>query len=120
MPKIVDHDRRRRELVEAAWRVIARDGLEKTTTREIAREAGYSNGVLAHYCADKDAIRDMALDVALERAADRMRHAIKELTGLAALRQALLAGLAFDEIDQMALRVAISFWDRPLSEGGAR
>lgn len=49
MPKIVDHDQRRRELAEAAWKVITEVGIDGATTREIARASGYSTGVLAHY-----------------------------------------------------------------------
>ena len=56
MPKIVDHDQRRRELAQAAWNVIADSGIDGATTREIAREAGYSTGVLAHYFERKDDI----------------------------------------------------------------
>ena len=42
MPKIVDHDQRRIELVDATWRIIARLGIESATMREIALEAGLS------------------------------------------------------------------------------
>ena len=44
MPKIVDHDARRRELVEIASQVIAKNGVEGATLRELAAEAGFSNG----------------------------------------------------------------------------
>jgi len=47
MPKVVDWDARRDEVLAATWRVIARHGLAGTTVRKIAREAGYSAGVLA-------------------------------------------------------------------------
>ena len=56
LPKIVDHEVRRQELVEAAWRVINRIGLERTTIREIATESGCSTGALAHYFRTKDDI----------------------------------------------------------------
>jgi AcrR family transcriptional regulator len=49
MPKIVSHDERRRDIARAAWRVIAKSGLEGLTTRAVAREAGWSTGVLSHY-----------------------------------------------------------------------
>lgn len=39
MTKIVDWDARRDEILETTWRVIARDGLAKTTVRAIAHEA---------------------------------------------------------------------------------
>lgn len=39
MPKIVDHDQRRRDLVEATLRIILRQGLAGATMRDIATEA---------------------------------------------------------------------------------
>ena len=36
MPKIVDHAERRREVLDATWRVIGREGLEAATVRRIA------------------------------------------------------------------------------------
>ena len=35
MPKIVDHQLRRQELLAATWRVIARTGIIGVTTREM-------------------------------------------------------------------------------------
>ena len=40
MPKIIDHDERRQELIEASWAVIAAEGLEGVTMRKIATAAG--------------------------------------------------------------------------------
>lgn len=54
MPKQVDADARRGELAAATRRVILRRGLEGATLREVAREAGWSIGVLAHYFETKD------------------------------------------------------------------
>ena len=39
MPKQVDHGARRRQLVEASWAVIAREGLEGATLRKVAAAA---------------------------------------------------------------------------------
>ena len=39
MPKIVDWDAQRDEILSATWRVIARDGITGATIRAIAREA---------------------------------------------------------------------------------
>lgn len=54
VPKQVDADARRAELAAATRRVILRHGLEATTLREVAREAGWSIGVIAHYFETKD------------------------------------------------------------------
>jgi AcrR family transcriptional regulator len=49
-------ERRRREVCEAACRVIVRNGLETTTMRDISREGGFTTGVLTHYFPDKRAV----------------------------------------------------------------
>ncbi|MDZ7668736.1 MAG: TetR/AcrR family transcriptional regulator [Gammaproteobacteria bacterium] len=54
MPKQVNAEARRGELAAATRRVILCRGLEGTTLREVAQEAGWSIGVLAHYFATKD------------------------------------------------------------------
>jgi AcrR family transcriptional regulator len=48
----VDHPRRV-EALRVAQRVIARDGLEGASLRVIAREGGFTTGVLSHYFRDK-------------------------------------------------------------------
>jgi len=70
MPKIVDHAERRSSIISATWRVIARGGLANTTTREIAKEAGCSTGVLAHYFTDRADILTSAL-IAAHRGVSR-------------------------------------------------
>ncbi|AJY75653.1 TetR/AcrR family transcriptional regulator [Paenibacillus beijingensis] len=49
MPKIVNHQKRKEQLAEAAWRVIRREGLEGLSVRRVADEAGMSLGSLRHY-----------------------------------------------------------------------
>src|SRR5262252_380065 len=86
MPKIVDHDQRRRELAQAAWNVIADSGIDGATTREIAREAGFSTGVLAHYFERKDDILLEALHMSHATIKRRMSDLLEPKEGLAALR----------------------------------
>jgi AcrR family transcriptional regulator len=92
MPKIVDHEERRAQLADAAWRTIARYGIEKTTTRTVAKEAGCSTGSIAHYFRGKKALLRAALqhsyaesDVALQK------HVANP--GLEAIREHLLTAL---------------------------
>ncbi len=56
MPKIVDHDAYRAELLERAFTFFAAHGVAAVTMRGLAREIGVSTGTLYHYFADKDAI----------------------------------------------------------------
>jgi AcrR family transcriptional regulator len=45
---------RREQIVEAATRVFAEKGFRRATTREVAREAGVSEGTIYNYFEDKD------------------------------------------------------------------
>ncbi|MGI5487498.1 TetR/AcrR family transcriptional regulator [Microtetraspora malaysiensis] len=115
MPKIVDHAERRDEVMAAARRVILRDGIEGATTRAIAKEAGYSNGVLTHYFADKDDILLSALRDSHRRIANRLKDKLAGLTGLAALREVLLDNLPLDEERAAETGLEVGFWGRGLS-----
>ncbi|MEV4565594.1 TetR family transcriptional regulator C-terminal domain-containing protein [Nonomuraea sp. NPDC049419] len=116
MPKIVDHDERRREVMSAARRVIVRDGIDAATTRAIAKEAGYSNGVLAHYFADKDEILLSALRQSHERIRARLTAKVEGASGpLAALRELLLDNLPLDADRAQETRLEVSFWSRSLA-----
>ncbi|MGW2158085.1 TetR/AcrR family transcriptional regulator [Nonomuraea sp. NPDC001699] len=115
MPKIVDHDERRAEVLSAARRVIVRDGIDAATTRAIAKEAGYSNGVLAHYFADKDEILLSALRQSHQRIRARLTRKVEGVTGLAALRELLLDNLPLDADRTQESRLEVSFWSRSLA-----
>ncbi|WP_336206166.1 TetR/AcrR family transcriptional regulator [Nonomuraea sp. LPB2021202275-12-8] len=115
MPKIVDHDERRREVLSAARRVIVRDGIDAATTRAIAKEAGYSNGVLAHYFADKDEILLSALRQSHQRIRERLARKVDGVSGLAALRELLLDNLPLDAERTQETRLEVSFWSRSLA-----
>lgn len=56
MPKQVDHDQKRIEIVDAALRLVVRDGLDAATVRNIAAEAGTSVRPVQYYFADKKAL----------------------------------------------------------------
>jgi AcrR family transcriptional regulator len=96
VPKIVDHDLRRREVARAAVRIIARDGLEAATTRAVAAESGWSTGVLKHYFAGKDDLLHHALTELETTNAELLEAASSEPTGYQELRRALLTILGSD------------------------
>lgn len=109
MPKIVDHDQRREEVLAATWRVIARVGLDATTIRRIADEAGHSVGALAHYFKDKDDILISAHRLAFARARARIVEATKGQSSLEALRLAMLEALPLDDERLLEAHVDVSF-----------
>lgn len=75
MPKVVDHETRRRELAAAVWRVISARGPQAVTIRDVAAEAGWSSGALRHYFATKEELQVFAFRLAAERVAARIRAA---------------------------------------------
>ena len=110
MPKLVDVDARRKELLEAVWRIIPRSGIAAATTRAIAREAGVSNGVLSHYFPDKDSLLIEALRTAYNRAQGRMRDVTRGLIGLEAVRAIMVEALPLDEERLVEAQIGVSFW----------
>jgi AcrR family transcriptional regulator len=120
MPKIVDWDARRDEILSATWRVIARDGIAKATIREIAREAGCSRGILAHYFDDKADILGSALVMSHRRVAARMDARAAGLAGLDALRVIMLEALPLDAPRDLEAQIEISFWGRALGTAELR
>lgn len=117
MPKDVDHDERREELLESVWRVVARDGLEGATIRGMARETGWSSGVLAHYFADKDDILESALRLAYERIATRWEEKLDGLTGVRALRELVLDNLPLDDQRGVETKFLMNYWSRAIRDG---
>jgi AcrR family transcriptional regulator len=71
MAKLTDTQRetRRQQILDAALRCFSRDGFHNTTTADIVRESGVSQGTLYLYFATKD-------DVILALADDRHQHEV--------------------------------------------
>lgn len=61
MPKIVDHDERRRQIVEALIRQAGREGLHAVTMRSVAAEAGVSLRLVQYYFISKGELMHAAL-----------------------------------------------------------
>ena len=116
MPKIVDWEARKDEILQATRRVIARDGLSRTTVRAIAREADCSLGILSHYFDDKMDILASALLLCHRRVRERTEKKVVGLNGMSALRIAMLEALPLDAERQLEARIEVSFWGRILSD----
>ena len=116
MPKIVDHDERRLELVDATWRIIARNGLEGATMREIAMEAGFANGALKPYFPTKDTLLEFAFSHVFNRTNRRIAEVTAGRTGLAALRAFCLEVLPLDEERINEARIVIPFWQKAVND----
>ena len=112
MPKDVDHEARREELIESVWRLVARDGMEAATIRGIAMETGWSSGSLAHYFTDKDDILTSALNLAYDRIDRRVEERLAGLTGMAGLRELILDSLPLDPVLELEIRFLMNYSSR--------
>jgi AcrR family transcriptional regulator len=115
MPKIVDHEERRDSVIDAVSRVIARTGIDSSTIRSIAKEAGVSTGNLAHYFKNKDDILTSALKRSHQRINARWEQKLEKLQGMAALRELVLDNLPLDDEREHETRLEISYWARALT-----
>ena len=89
VPKLVDHDVRRREIAQAVWAVIAERGIEGVTLRSVASEAGVSVGRIQHYHASREElVRDSCRE--LLKAATQQFEAADDATPVERLRRLVL------------------------------
>jgi TetR/AcrR family transcriptional regulator, transcriptional repressor of bet genes len=109
MPKIVDHEQRRSEIALVACRVVAQRGFEQASMVRIAREAGYTTGMLAHYFDSKQDIIIAALRLILRRIDERLSAPMRSGTR-PALLELLLEALPVDEQRHTECAFWTTFW----------
>jgi AcrR family transcriptional regulator len=107
-----DHDARRQEVVEATWRVIHRSGIDKASLRAIAREAGFTTGVITHYFADKEELLAFAVATIFEWIRERTEQLAEAEDVIAALRTLYDAALPVDEARRLQWSVWLAFLSR--------
>jgi len=93
---------RREEFVAAAITVMARDGLDRATTRRIADEAGAASGIFHYVFRDKTELLTAVIGAVTEQVEQVLRNAVDPRKGLA-----------------VAIRDAVQvFWQHVLSDDG--
>src|SRR6516164_6320057 len=109
MPKIVDHAGRRDEIALVACRVVAAHGFDGASMVRIARESGYTTGMLAHYFDSKQDIITAALRLILRRIDERLRRPAQGAAG-PDLLDLLLEALPIDAHRRIECAFWITFW----------
>lgn len=118
MPRRVNHADRRAEIIHATWRLIAEQGIEATTMRELARELGLANGSITHYFPNKTAILTAAFQHVFDATNTRYLTAIegRDVRGVAALREFLMQTLPIDEERLLEARIVIPFLEHAATD----
>lgn len=121
MPKIIDHDQRRRDIIEVAKRLILQGGFEAATMRSLATEAGFANGALKHYFPGKESIIAATFQSVLAEIDPRQlldeEAPHPERDPVAYLREAIDTWLPSEEREINAGRVLLVLWEHAASNG---
>jgi AcrR family transcriptional regulator len=112
VPKLVDREERRRNLAQAAARVVARVGLDGVTVQGVAAEAGYSAGSIAHYFRNKDELLAQALRAASEPLLQALQDSREQPHTLEDLKRIVRRSLPLDSNSETDWRVRLAFWSR--------
>lgn len=117
VPKIVDHDARRAEIVQAVWDVVSRDGVAALSVRSVAAEGGWSTGSMRHYFASQHDLTVFAMRAMMDRIRERGR-AMSPVSDLDGIVELLSVALPLDDDSRaetevwLALSVAARTDDR--------
>ncbi len=123
MPRKVDvehSEKQKADIAAAVWRLAARAGLESVSVREVAAEAGVSNGRVQYYFPNKEAMLLYGLQLAQQRMEGRVRRRLARLPGPVdgegILRAVLDEMLGDDPDTRQAIRVGLAYHGRALKD----
>jgi AcrR family transcriptional regulator len=105
----MSYDDRRNQVAKAAWQVIVRDGLDRTSMRAIAQELGASTGVVTHYFRDKEALILFALERVFEHVLADMKIAAQGQPGIDGFAQMICTALPLEMSDKDDWKVWVAF-----------
>ena len=106
VPRVVDHEERRREIAHAVWYLIATRGIEAVTQRGVAAEAGVSVGRIQHYFASKEEMVRHGCRALIDAAADAYGERASDAGPVEALRDLVTRSIPRTD----AFRIATTVW----------
>lgn len=122
VPKQVDHEARRRQIIEALWRITTCGGLDRASFREVAAEAGVSVNLIQYYFGTKDDLLVASLEHLAQRTVARIQARSARL-GDDPTERARLAAIfdeffPDDEVSRTTMLLFIVFEAAALSHSG--
>ncbi|MEV0696080.1 TetR/AcrR family transcriptional regulator [Streptomyces sp. NPDC050388] len=119
MPRIADHEERRRQIADAVCELISQHGLDTVTVARTAAVAGMSVGLVQHYFRTKDEMLLHAFHEVSARIRERVEARIRAgaehrqpISGV--LAEAMLEYIPLDEVRRTEFRVSRAFAGRGL------
>jgi AcrR family transcriptional regulator len=105
VPRSLDHDARETAVGEAAWRVLARDGVTALSVRNVAAEAGLAASSLRYTFPTQASLRVFALELVARRAEARIRALPPGATVRASVEERLRHLLPLDAERRLEMEV---------------
>jgi AcrR family transcriptional regulator len=121
MPRLADHEQRRRQIAEAVWRIASARGLEDVSLRKVAAEAGVSLRLVQYYFGTRDDLLLGALEILNADAGESIRAGIgpeEDVTPREVLRALLVGMLPIDDERRTRYLVHLAYFVRSLSDPG--
>ncbi|WP_086825104.1 TetR family transcriptional regulator C-terminal domain-containing protein [Allokutzneria sp. NRRL B-24872] len=119
MPKVIDPELRRAQVVHALLRLTAERGLDEVSVAKVAAAAGVSVGLVQHYFATKDEMLLLAFHTIDERFDERLRRWLEdsgqdlaEVPARSLVREALSQLMPLDDERADEVRVWLAFCAR--------
>ncbi|MBO0595860.1 TetR/AcrR family transcriptional regulator [Nesterenkonia sp. E16_7] len=116
MPKKIDREDRRQQIVRTYLRIADRDGLEAATSRAVASELGVSTGSLWHYFTGFDDVVFRAFTLIFDRTNSRITEQVGRRSGLKALNAMLREVLPVGQETEREALIVTNFWGRASSK----
>jgi AcrR family transcriptional regulator len=115
-PRVSESTQQRREhIIQAATRIIAKDGLATLSVRSVADKAGCSRGLVEHYFRNKTSLLIAANDWANKVYLERVDAAVGTMSGLDALELRLRNLFPYNETIHDEWKVRIAFWHQGIT-----
>ncbi len=116
----IDTESRRRELGEALWRVVLREGIEAASVRKVAAEAGLSKGSLRHIFPSQSELLSFAMQLMIEEVAQRVAAVDASGTTRDVVERRLQSLLVLDPKTRAAIEVWLAFVARARVDANLR
>lgn len=115
MPKIVDRDARRSEILNSYLDLVAREGSRASTSRRLAQELQVATGSLWNYFANFEEMLSCAFLLVFERTNERIEQSVAGKTGIEALVSMLEQIHPLEKTTHDEALIVMSFWGRVAS-----
>lgn len=120
MPRIVNHDDRRRQICDALLDTVAEAGITGATIRAVAERSGWSTGVIGHYFHGRQDLLLGGLRRAAELLGEHNSRVLATLGGLQALEQILEGSVPLDGRRLALSRIFFFFFVEAMTDPALR